>query len=222
MEELTVEILDALEKYWDEDTKILQSKILCYGDVILALLISEEMERAAKILGTSHSTLDKKLPKTFKRIQLGVRWSANLALVVNKRKCSRCFNYKTLDNFGVASSNNIGKRYECMECCKTVHKYYHIIHKELRNKQCREYHKRKPYLSLARNAKRRAKLIQAATSWSDFEAIAEFYRLRPVGYHVDHIIPLQHDLVCGLHVINNLQYLTAEENLQKTNHFIID
>jgi len=51
------------------------------------------------------------------------------------------------------------------------------------------------------------------------EGITEFYNQRPQGYHVDHIIPLQGELVSGLHVIWNLQYLPAVENKRKRNRF---
>ena len=51
------------------------------------------------------------------------------------------------------------------------------------------------------------------------EKIKEIYLNRPSGYHVDHIIPLVNENVCGLHVENNLQYLTAKENMKKSNKF---
>jgi hypothetical protein len=65
----------------------------------------------------------------------------------------------------------------------------------------------------------RSRLRKATPKWADKSAIREFYKNVPAGYQVDHIIPIRHRFVCGLHLITNLQYLTAKENLSKSNRF---
>lgn len=69
-----------------------------------------------------------------------------------------------------------------------------------------------------RQAKRRADKFNAIPKWSNLKKIKEIYKNCPKGYHVDHIIPLKGVNVCGLHVENNLQYLTAKENILKSNN----
>ena len=69
----------------------------------------------------------------------------------------------------------------------------------------------------AKEAKRRALKIQAIPKWVDLEAVEQFYTNCPKGYEVDHIIPLKGKQVSGLHVLNNLQYLTKSENASKGN-----
>jgi hypothetical protein len=68
-------------------------------------------------------------------------------------------------------------------------------------------------------ASQKERVKQATPKWADLEEIKEFYMKRPAGHHVDHIIPINGDNVSGLHVINNLQYLTEAENLKKNNKF---
>jgi len=57
----------------------------------------------------------------------------------------------------------------------------------------------------------------ATPQWCDVEAIGRFVTGCPEGHHVDHVIPLRGETVCGLHVLENLQYLPAQENLAKSN-----
>ena len=68
---------------------------------------------------------------------------------------------------------------------------------------------------------RKALKLDRVPAWADLNKIKEIYTNCPKGYHVDHIVPLQGALVSGLHVENNLQYLTAEDNLKKSNKFEI-
>lgn len=48
----------------------------------------------------------------------------------------------------------------------------------------------------------------------DISKIKEFYKNCPEGYEVDHIIPLSKG---GTHSLDNLQYLTIQENRKKSN-----
>jgi len=70
-----------------------------------------------------------------------------------------------------------------------------------------------------RSAKRRAAQFQATPGWGQ-EGIKDLYQLAAKnGFHVDHIVPLTSPVVCGLHVIYNLQLLPPTENLSKANRF---
>lgn len=50
-----------------------------------------------------------------------------------------------------------------------------------------------------------------------YQMAIKMSRTTGVAYVVDHIIPLRHDEVCGLHVPWNLRVITRAENLAKSN-----
>lgn len=71
----------------------------------------------------------------------------------------------------------------------------------------------------AKNAHRRACRRAATPRWVCLDALKRIFLDCPKSYTVDHIIPLKNELVCGLHVPWNLQYLTGSENSIKINKF---
>lgn len=66
---------------------------------------------------------------------------------------------------------------------------------------------------------------QRTPPWADLDAISAVYAqaagLRDLGFdvHVDHVVPLRGRSVSGLHVVENLQILSAVENIAKGNRF---
>ena len=88
----------------------------------------------------------------------------------------------------------------------------------------KKWREKNPGRVLARTRKRQAALMQRMPKWADQSAIGAIYeeakRLQAetgIRYQVDHIVPLQGNLVSGLHVEYNLQLLTPTENRLKHN-----
>lgn len=89
-------------------------------------------------------------------------------------------------------------------------------------RQCNRGHTN--YLS-----RRRQRYVRQATpGWADCETIKQLYvqastlsEVLGVVHHVDHIIPLRGDLVCGLHTPDNMQIITKQANLRKGNKYIV-
>lgn len=112
--------------------------------------------------------------------------------------CPQCNEVLDISNFHKNVSRSDGVMGSCILCF---------------NNQVRDL--RKEY-----QASVRAKKLNRTPVWADLDKIKKIYKECPEGYHVDHIIPLQGILVSGLHVEYNLQYLTAEENIKKSNTFL--
>ena len=175
------------------------------------------------------------------------KWSNWLLYTINYKYCYSCNTYNTLDSF--ANSISHVKSSKCVQCTREYNEvylssggkevsiaYYQnnkndivtrvIQYRKEHIEQCIEYQK-EYYIKNKDSgifniyaANRRARKLHATPSWANLELIKLIYA-NAEGAHVDHIIPLQGELVCGLHVENNLQYLTPEENLKKSNKFVI-
>lgn len=83
--------------------------------------------------------------------------------------------------------------------------------------------KRKLKLDVFHCALRKARKIQRTPKWVNKKEkyhIKIFYLYTPKDCHVDHILPLMGKSVSGFHTLNNLQYLTALDNVRKHNKFL--
>lgn len=75
-------------------------------------------------------------------------------------------------------------------------------------------------------------LLDATPDWLTIEQLADiaalYFKARylskrsGIPHVVDHVIPLNHPEVCGLHVPWNLQVITAAENAHKKNSYYTD
>jgi len=73
---------------------------------------------------------------------------------------------------------------------------------------------------------RQALVSLGTPAWADMEKVKHFYdesrnitKSTGVAHNVDHIVPIKHKRVCGLHNEFNLQVITKTENHKKGNRF---
>ena len=120
----------------------------------------------------------------------------------------------------------------CMECARqdcrryyadnpAKYKEYTGSYRELNRDRCNEI-QNNYYARHSAQIKAKAKTYRGLRalripSWSQSDLITKFYIQCPPGYEVDHVLPLQGAEVSGLHVIENLQYLTRFDNRSKHN-----
>jgi hypothetical protein len=133
---------------------------------------------------------------------------------INMKKCHKCSSIKSIFEFNKSNKETDGLDTRCISCYKD----YYNNNRETLLQQKKEYGVEHLAEKLANNAKRRATKLKATPSWANLDAIKLIYQCAE-GAHVDHEVPLQGELVCGLHVEYNLQYLTPAENMAKGNKF---
>lgn len=161
------------------------------------------------------------------------------------RVCKTCGVEKQIESFTKNSRCKDGVTHKCLSCSAEYHSEYYRNNTEQRakaqkksvakrraegkdvNKPSREYNKRNPEYKRFYASQRKAHVKIATPSWltgPQKAHIKRIYKLAQVmkdatgsDYHVDHIIPLRGENVCGLHVPENLQVLRADLNLSKSN-----
>ena len=143
----------------------------------------------------------------------------------NAKFCSREHKRKTSDmqrNWSVEYQRNAEtKRSKALE-------YYYANHEQSKKQQLSRQ-KLRPEIAAACSASRRALKLQRTPKWlTDFDRLkikclysvaAMLTRENQEPWHVDHVIPLQGNLVSGLHVPSTMRVLQGKENISKHNKF---
>jgi len=134
--------------------------------------------------------------------------------------CTKCKIEKPVEDFYTG-------RPDCKECKKKQvsirGKVYYQENKDRYKKVRHQHYKNNMAYYNAKSAKRRAVLLNAKPFWVDDKELEYIYSLaKERGLVVDHIVPLQHDIVCGLHVPANLRCIPQKINAWKSNKLLSD
>lgn len=220
--DIATEVLKLIDKQYSD--KVNNSSSILIGELVESLIFFPSMKEAALVFNISDSAIEhvvsRHLKKLFPTKPRNSCWDNYLLGLISLRKCSVCKDISSCDNFYTATESTLYSR--CKKCSNAIsinsRPKYKLQHKEYSRKHYLEH--KHDYILKA--SKRRKLLYTAMPPWANLSKLKEIYKNCPTGMHVDHIIPLQGNLVCGLHVENNLQYLTAEDNLKKSNKFLVD
>lgn len=157
--------------------------------------------------------------------------------ILPTKVCTGCALEKCVTEYGKQKSGKYGARAVCRECRRAEKYnfppgYWAAVYAGRKQKdnardryaQRRQDRRSNPAKFSARAMHRVAMKKQATPAWADTAAILVVYERAAQmkastgeNFHVDHIVPLQSHLVCGLHVHWNLQILPALENISKGN-----
>lgn len=199
---IDTEIKNKLKSYsWSSPAIKIKKHLIAPEDFCLKVLELEKVELVAEFYSCSRPTISNNIKKYLPELysSSGGELYARILSLIEYKKCYKCNNIKS---FTLMRSRDGSADYLCIECGRA--------------------HDRSTYgksQKRQREAKRRAAKLKRLPSWADTKAIEDMYANCPPGYEVDHIIPLQGELVSGLHIATNLQYLSIEENRSKSNKF---
>lgn len=208
-----------------------QAPMLTYGDVLSRILTGAGSSTQDVFPEMSRPAITKVLNNCFPgKTGSKVRWLTYLLDILELKSCSGCASIMSVSNFHSNPTCISGLSNTCKTCASNrgqqyragnpeYHSQYRLDNKEALKDYDRQYRIGHLEARAASNAKYRAAKLQAVPAWTNHEEVSLIYLYCPEGSHVDHIIPLQGELVCGLHCEHNLQYLPAHENISKSNKF---
>lgn len=133
-------------------------------------------------------------------------------------------------NIEVARNKSREFREKNPDYAPSYNKAYYKENKEkikINTKRWREANREKllPF-NAARVNRRNASKRNATPKWANQELIAKLYAEAAVmtaktgvTFHVDHIVPMQSKIVCGLHCESNLRVIPGKDNQSKGNRY---
>jgi hypothetical protein len=143
------------------------------------------------------------------------------------KKCGKCLKFKELNEFHIRKMSNDGFNHKCKDCNKDVASKWNKINPDKHRKYCISWQQKNLDKHCKNEAYRRSVKLNATPKWltiAQLREIEQYYidsayiqQLMQTEMHVDHIVPLRGENVCGLHVPWNLQILTRLDNQSKGN-----
>jgi len=130
-------------------------------------------------------------------------WFTYVLSLVQHKYCTQCNTIKAYTEYNKGQSSE-GLQHICKSCDSEYQKSRYQSHKAEFKAKHIEY-------TLHRKL--------ATPAWADLDKMNEIYNNCKPGNHIDHIVPLNSPIVCGLHNEFNLQEITAFENRSKGNRF---
>jgi 5-methylcytosine-specific restriction endonuclease McrA len=147
------------------------------------------------------------------------------------KTCTRCLATKPLAEFYKNARTKDGKTAACGACIRENQATLYWAkpgHREAEVKRAVAKNRRRFEIDPAyRKAFRlwnhayMRTTIPACMTIKDFVPICRELLDKGPGFVLDHVVPLKHPLVCGLHVPWNLQLLTQGENSKKAASFAV-
>ena len=161
------------------------------------------------------------------------------------KTCTKCGCESPEDNFHRDKSRSDGRAPWCKVCVKAnskrcydarpredrlrVKRAWQSRNRDHVNSYNNRWQKSNPDKHCAKVNLQRAKKSNATPPWLSsaqrgdmvkmYKLAKKFESLFGVSYHVDHIVPINGDNICGLHVPWNLQLLESKLNIKKSNIF---
>ncbi len=216
-------ILDKLGIFYDDVAKKKHgnSREFSYGEIIDRILSKNNCSAYTLFPEIGEQTFHRMMKKAFPNVVLNggeQTWYFYFLSLIEYKHCGSCDSIKPFSSFAKNTANTTGITSWCKDCRNKMQEggydKYHESHLKSYNKNYGKIRERQ-------NTYKGERALRVP-SWSQTEEIARYYDNCPKGMQVDHILPLKGKFVSGLHVTENLQYLTIEENLKKSNKYVLE